>query len=181
MTTIVTRAGKGLALTYDEMDSNFTNLNTAKLEAGTAATNIANTPTGNIVATNVQAAINELDTEKVNTVNPTTSGTLTHTGQNINIVSTSGIIQLNGTDLLPFGTNTQEWTYRLSAGGTADALTASLGVEMLDYRTGIRLSIYPVGANTVVAPTLAINGLAAKTIKKIGATGKIPLVSGDVS
>lgn len=32
MTTIVTRAGKGAALTWTEGDSNFTNLNTDKLE-----------------------------------------------------------------------------------------------------------------------------------------------------
>jgi len=32
MTTIVTRAGKGSALTYNEMDANFTNLNTDKPE-----------------------------------------------------------------------------------------------------------------------------------------------------
>ena len=64
MTTVTTRAGKGSALTYAEMDANFNNLNTDKLEAGTSATNIANTPSGNIVATNVQAAINELDSEK---------------------------------------------------------------------------------------------------------------------
>ena len=32
MTTIVTRAGKGSPLTHTEVDTNFTNLNTAKLE-----------------------------------------------------------------------------------------------------------------------------------------------------
>lgn len=36
MATIVTRAGKGSALTYNEVDSNFTNLNTAKYENGNA-------------------------------------------------------------------------------------------------------------------------------------------------
>lgn len=36
MTTIVTRSGKGAALTYGEVDSNFTNLNTAKYESGGA-------------------------------------------------------------------------------------------------------------------------------------------------
>lgn len=36
MTTIVTRAGKGSALTYNEVDSNFTNLNSAKYESGGA-------------------------------------------------------------------------------------------------------------------------------------------------
>ena len=33
MATIVTRSGKGSALTHTEMDSNFTNLNTDKLES----------------------------------------------------------------------------------------------------------------------------------------------------
>jgi hypothetical protein len=64
MATIVTRAGKGSALTYEEMDANFTNLNDDKLEVGVTATDIVNTPAGSILATDVQAAINELDTEK---------------------------------------------------------------------------------------------------------------------
>jgi hypothetical protein len=38
MTTIVTRAGKGSALTHNEVDSNFTNLNSAKYESGNNAT-----------------------------------------------------------------------------------------------------------------------------------------------
>jgi len=65
MTTIVTRASKGSALTYAEMDANFNNLNNNKLETNPPASSIVNTPAGNISATNVQAAINELDTEKL--------------------------------------------------------------------------------------------------------------------
>jgi hypothetical protein len=38
MTTIVTRAGKGTALTWTEMDANFTNLNNAKYESGSNPT-----------------------------------------------------------------------------------------------------------------------------------------------
>jgi hypothetical protein len=38
MTTIVTRAGKGSALTHNEVDSNFTNLNNAKYESGNNVT-----------------------------------------------------------------------------------------------------------------------------------------------
>ena len=34
MSTIVTRAGKGSPLTHTEVDANFTNLNTDKLEVG---------------------------------------------------------------------------------------------------------------------------------------------------
>jgi len=37
MSTITTRAGKGSPLTYGEMDANFTNLNTDKLEAAALA------------------------------------------------------------------------------------------------------------------------------------------------
>ena len=38
MTGITTRAGKGSALTYNEMDSNFTNLNTDKIEVASILT-----------------------------------------------------------------------------------------------------------------------------------------------
>ena len=41
MSTIVTRAGKGSALTHAEVDANFTNLNTDKLETSTAASTYA--------------------------------------------------------------------------------------------------------------------------------------------
>ena len=37
MSTIVTRAGKGSALTHNEVDTNFTNLNTDKLQSGNTA------------------------------------------------------------------------------------------------------------------------------------------------
>jgi len=37
MSTIVTRAGKGSALTHTEVDANFTNLNTDKLQSGNTA------------------------------------------------------------------------------------------------------------------------------------------------
>lgn len=52
MTTITTRAGKGSALTFTEMDNNLTNLNTNKLEAANLTTY-----TGNITADNINAAV----------------------------------------------------------------------------------------------------------------------------
>jgi len=61
MTTIVTRAGKGIPLTWAEQDANITNLNNAVIAAATAS-GTSNTPAGSIAATNVQAALNELDT-----------------------------------------------------------------------------------------------------------------------
>lgn len=68
MSVIVTRAGKGATLSWVEADANFINLNNDKLEAGTPATNIAVTPTGGIVAKDVQAALAELDSEVTNRV-----------------------------------------------------------------------------------------------------------------
>src|SRR5512143_2727437 len=42
MTTIVTRLGKGLPLTYAEMDANLTNLNNDKVEVTTFAAHLTN-------------------------------------------------------------------------------------------------------------------------------------------
>ena len=75
--TIVTRAGKGAALNATEFDANVANLAAAieNLTTGhdhdggdskqIGAANIVNTPAGDIAAITVQAALNELDTEKV--------------------------------------------------------------------------------------------------------------------
>ena len=59
MTTIVTRAGKGTSLSWSEVDANFTNLNTDKLEAST-------------IGSTVQAHSANLD--EYATVNPTAAG-----------------------------------------------------------------------------------------------------------
>lgn len=40
MSTIVTRAGKGSPLTHNEVDANFTNLNTDKLQSGSTAASL---------------------------------------------------------------------------------------------------------------------------------------------
>jgi len=66
MTTIVTRAGKGSPLTNAEVDANFTNLNTAKLEASNNLSDLANAATartnlGVAIGTNVQAWDADLD------------------------------------------------------------------------------------------------------------------------
>jgi len=62
MSTIVTRAGKGSPLTHAEVDANFTNLNTDKLETSTAASTYAplNSPTftGNPAAPTAAANTN---------------------------------------------------------------------------------------------------------------------------
>lgn len=66
MTTIVTRAGKGSPLTNTEVDTNFTNLNSAKLENTNNLSDVSNTATartnlGLAIGTNVQAWDADLD------------------------------------------------------------------------------------------------------------------------
>jgi hypothetical protein len=81
MTAVTLRSEKGSPLTFAEMDANFDNLrdvvdaHVADAADAHAASAITNTPAGGIAATTVQAAINELDTEKA-----TAAALTAHTG-----------------------------------------------------------------------------------------------------
>lgn len=50
--------------------------------------------------------------------------------------------------------------------GAADAYAVALTPAITAYTDGLQVSFTPANANTIVAPTLAVNGLAAKTIVK---------------
>ena len=69
---------------------------------------------------------------------------------------------------------------RFTAGGTADAITGTLSPAIASYAVGLRVTATPGGANTVTGPTLNLNSLGAKTIKKRDSSGsKVALVAGD--
>lgn len=69
---------------------------------------------------------------------------------------------------------------RFTAGGTADAVTGTLSPAIASYTAGLRVTATPSGANTVTGPTLNLNSLGAKTIKKRDAGGtKVTLAAGD--
>jgi hypothetical protein len=62
MATIVTRAGKGSPLTHNEVDSNFTNLNTDKVElTGTSPVSISVTTAGNALSVTQSGAGNAIN------------------------------------------------------------------------------------------------------------------------
>jgi hypothetical protein len=61
MSTIVTRAGKGSALSYTEVDNNFTNLNTDKIQSGGSAS----------IITLTSASISALTATSSTLTNPT--------------------------------------------------------------------------------------------------------------
>ena len=110
MVTIVTRAGKGSALSYTEMDANLNNLNTGKLETNSALgtpasgtlTNCSGLPAAGVsgtalvtadVGTTVQAYDPQLDTWS-----GVTPGTGVATALAVNI-GTAGSPVINGGDL----------------------------------------------------------------------------------
>ena len=59
--------------------------------AATAANNVSFAPTGNVAATDVQAAIEELDTEKASLAGPTFTGTTTFSG-NVTLGTASSLV-----------------------------------------------------------------------------------------
>ena len=74
---------------------------------------------------------------------------------------------------------TQSYT-RFTAGGTADAITGTLAPAIGSYVAGLRVTTTLGGANTVTGPTLNLNSLGTKTIKKRDSGGtKVALVAGD--
>jgi hypothetical protein len=54
-----------------------------------------------------------------------------------------------------------------SVGGTADAITASFSPAFSTYTARMRFRFAASGANTAVAPTINVDGLGTKTIKKL--------------
>src|SRR6478609_9270397 len=54
-----------------------------------------------------------------------------------------------------------------SVAGT-DTITASLTPALTAYSNGLKVSFVPAATNATTTPTIAINGLAAKTIVKAG-------------
>lgn len=70
---------------------------------------------------------------------------------------------------------------KFTAAGTADAMTGSLADSIItSYVAGLRVTATPPGANTVTGPTLNLNALGTKTIKKRDASGsKVALTAGD--
>lgn len=69
---------------------------------------------------------------------------------------------------------------RITVAGTADAMTATLVPAITAYTTGMRVTALLPGANTVTGPTINLNSLGNKTVKKKSGTGaKVALVAGD--
>lgn len=130
------------------------------------ASNISFTPTGTISAANVQTAIAEVASEaaqKSSNLSDLANAVTART--NLSVASRLDI--------------QRAYYSGVALTGTADALlgTSSLTVANL-ADSNFTIWAYAIGANTVAAPTLNLDGLGAKTIKKLNAQ---PLVAGDIA
>lgn len=73
----------------------------------------------------------------------------------------------------------QTYTYA-SAGGTADALTLTLSPVPSAYVAGQRFNFKATATNATTTPTLNVNSLGAKTIKKVTSSGVAAVAAGDI-
>ena len=146
MTTITTRAGKGAELTYQELDDNFTNLNTDKLEL------TGGTLDGNITFANVDQGIIFADATSI-----TSADGLGKT-YNISAETTTGGANLRLTD----GTITDDVTLAEGTGITVtrtDANVITIATTVVDTNT-----TYAVSAETATGgANLRLTGTDAST------------------
>ena len=124
------------------------------------ASAVANTPAGNIAATNVQAAINELDTEKAKS------------GANSDITSLTALVSVNGcslTGLLNVNDGADiasATTVDLTAAtGNTVRITGTTPITAFTMNAGQQMELVAVGALplTYHATTMNINGGASYT------------------
>ena len=123
MATIVTRAGKGSPLTHNEVDANFTNLNTAKAEISSLGTAAFTATTA--YATAAQGALADTANQPATTVAKTSAtgsaviptGT---TGQQDGSPA-AGYLRFNTTDTSFEGYDGSAWG-SIGGGATSDAI-----------------------------------------------------------
>jgi len=129
MATIVTRAGKGSALTHTEMDANFNNLNNDKLEAGSVTTSGLTMTAARLLGRS-SASTGAVEEITVGTGLSLSAGTLTASGGAAGTdlsydAATREIASSTGTDAtLPLFTATAAGLVNLSGGGTTNFLRA---------------------------------------------------------
>lgn len=148
------------------------------------ASQVENTPAGSITATDVQAAINELDTEKAALASPTFTGLLTAPTTQINGPAT---LQIDGigegiTDgsedfvflnITPAAVGAQQYSPALrflGSGWKTDAVAASQSVEFRRYVKIVQGAAGPVGSLTTEA---SINGGAYQGVHAIDSDGNV--------
>ena len=119
--------------------------------AATAANNVSFAPAGNISASNVQAAIQELDTEKASLAGPTFTGTTTFSGDVL--LGTSATLTFEGSSADDYETS---FTFTNPTADRAIAFPDASGTVVLTGTTG-------TVSNAMLAGSIALTKLANLT------------------
>ena len=119
--------------------------------AATSANNVSFSPTGNIVATDVQAAIEELDAEKASLAGPTFTGTTTFSGDVL--LGTSATLTFEGSSADDYETS---FTFTNPTADRSIAFPDSSGTVILTGDTG-------TVTNGMLAGSIALTKLASLT------------------
>lgn len=142
--------------------------------AATAANNVSFAPAGNISSSNVQAAIQELDTEKASLSGPTFTGTTTFSGDVL--LGTSATLTFEGSSADDYETS---FTFTNPTADRSIAFPDSSGTVILTGDTG-------TVTNGMLAGSIALTKLANLTSGQliVGNTSNVPTavaLSGDAT
>ena len=197
MTTITTRSGKGTSLTWDEMDANFTNLNTDKAEiasptfTGTPAVPTAAVDTNTTQAASTAFVINQgyakTSSPTITTptlTNPTVNGVLTVSNQIVttqptddrNMVINGGFTinqrgYVSGTTLSAGSYGHDRWKAGSSGGDYTFTQSPTVTtITIASSKTLIQV-IEDVNVNNVGGATLSWTGTAQA---RVGVNGAAP-------
>ena len=170
MSTIVTRAGKGSPLTHNEVDANFNNLNTDKVEKTAAAIT-----GGTINGTTIGATTPSTGVFSDLTDSGLTSGRVTYAGTGGNLKDASNFTY-DGTNLqagaiqnTPIGSTTASTGSFTTLNSTGGALNGTIGATTPS--TGAFTDLTASGQSD-----LGLNGANNQTFRALAGTGAFPWV-----
>ena len=199
MSTIVTRAGKGSTLTHVEVDDNFTNLNTDKLEASDIGVTVQaySANLDEFAAVNpTTAGLALLDdataSDQLTTLGGTTAGKAVFTAATVAAAQQAIDVEV-GVDVQAYDTNTaktntdQSWTGSPRATPVTDndgSLDMNAGLDFLctpsagftltftNITQGQRGSIYLVNGSNYAIAAAATTKVTSSELSLISATGE---------
>ncbi len=184
MSTIVTRAGKGSALSYTEVDNNFTNLNTDKYQSGGALgtpasatlTNATGLPlstgvTGTLSAANGGTGVANNSASTL-TISGSFASTFTITGTTSVTFPTSGTLAtLNGNETLTTKTLTNPTVNNYTEGVVAIGTVTTASTISLTNGTVQTATLTASTACTFTMPTATAGKSFILLLKQAASTG----------